>query len=68
MLFIGHVKNGPISYVDRYHANGAQRAWLRMRKVKAFYVLSEADNLVEGCKKMVPVSIKCQIKETETET
>ena len=57
MLFLGHIKKGNIEYVDRWKAISAQKIWLQMRKVRGFYVLGEGDNLLDGCKRMIPVSI-----------
>ncbi|XP_025017856.1 solute carrier family 12 member 2 isoform X2 [Tetranychus urticae] len=54
MLFLGHIKRGPISFEARKKANAAQKVWLRMRKVKAFYILTEGENLLDGCQRMIP--------------
>lgn len=56
MLFLGHIKSGLIDYESRKAATTAQKVWLRMRKVKAFYVLGEGNNLLDGCTRLIPVS------------
>ncbi|XP_074595857.1 solute carrier family 12 member 2-like [Brevipalpus obovatus] len=54
MLFLGHIRQGEIDYESRKNAIAAQKVWLKMRKVKGFYILVEGENLIDGCKRIIP--------------
>ncbi|RWS25658.1 solute carrier family 12 member 2-like protein [Leptotrombidium deliense] len=56
LLFLAHIKSGEITYDMRVSAIEAQKVWMRLRKVKAFYVLTEAKSLEEGVKKIAPIT------------
>ncbi|RWS05726.1 solute carrier family 12 member 2-like protein, partial [Dinothrombium tinctorium] len=55
MLFLAHIKSGEITNEMRVSAIEAQKVWLRLRKVKAFYVLSEGKSLEDGIRRIGPI-------------
>lgn len=52
MLLLGHIVNYEIPYNLREKVLDSQYRWMARRKIKAFYILLEAENLATGSKTM----------------
>lgn len=52
LLLLGHIVNTEIPYYLREKVVDSQYRWMARRKIKAFYILLEAENLAKGAKIM----------------